>query len=317
MGLIVKIIAAGLLLLLFASCFRKKTAAPNLQDWLETNYPGRFRILSTQTDDAIRNLSFKVKKSLVAEQSDTMVQALLKWDVRQTDLGLTKAMVEGTFAGAARELSDAKTLFRAVKAAGFDNVAASVNNWTATILIFAEPTPEHRRQSLALAEKAFAQWQREASYDLAVVYVEPDETGKHFREVVPASFWAQHSSEYLPSFLFQLTCPHSRQFVAADLAGEWKFNTESHRYKEYSGQVRSAVEAWTPKHLKQPFTMLSISEIEQTGHDPAVITFRYPFVKKATAETAASSFEEEPDGYIVADFDVDNGKMGSINISED
>lgn len=316
MGIFVKFIAAGLLLLFFASCFRKKNAAPNLSDWLETNYPGRFQILSTQTDDAIRNLSFKVKKSLVAEKADTMVQALLKWDARQADLGLTKADVDGAFAGAARELADANSLFRAVKAAGFENAATSVFNWTATILIFAEPTPAHRGQSLALAEKAFAQWQRETSYDLAVIYVEPDDFGKHFQDIVPVSFWAQHSSEYQPRFLFQLTCPNSRQFVAADLEGEWNFNIDSNRYNEYSGQVRSAVEAWAPKHVKQPFTMLSITEIEQTGHDPAVITFRFPFVKKATGEVSAGSLDEEPDGYIVADYDVDNGKMGDMKISE-
>lgn len=71
MGLLFKIAALALILLIFAYCFRKKNSNPNLKSWLEEQYRGRFVVLDTQMSDPIKNLSFKVKNSVVAEKGGT------------------------------------------------------------------------------------------------------------------------------------------------------------------------------------------------------------------------------------------------------
>lgn len=64
------LIAVSVLIL---RCTRRETATDTLEYWLEKHFPGRFGLLDTQTEDPIRNLSFQVKRSVVADKSDPLV----------------------------------------------------------------------------------------------------------------------------------------------------------------------------------------------------------------------------------------------------
>jgi hypothetical protein len=230
MSLLVKLIVGGLLLLVFAQCNCKKTAAPNLQNWLDGHFPGRFQVLSTQADDAIRNLSFKTKKSVVAEAADTMVQSLVLWDARQPDLKLTAVGVAAQFERAAMEWKDAQLFYRTLKMNGFENMTVSVSDGEAVVLTFEEPTPVRRHERLFQLEKALADWPVSMNYTKKLAFMDTVGLVQDFGGFVPLTYWVQEDAAYRKQLLFSVTCNYNAPFSAAELEALWEFNLDSDRF---------------------------------------------------------------------------------------
>lgn len=317
---ILRIAIAGFLLL-FTGCSGKRVAKPNLDDWLENHFPGRFQVLSTRSDDPIRSLSFQVKRSVVAEKSDSMVQALLWWDPRKPDLDISAEMVDSAFEGAATRLQDAKALYEALKSNGFENFATSIRR-QAAIFFFVEPTPEQRREILQRSERAIADWPATSNYDKELVFMEPEEYGKHFQDIVPLTYWEESSVEHPKNVVFSLECRHDRQFIAADLEWDWKFNTRSRRYDEYSKQAGDAAAAWAEQNLKPPYTMLRYRTVESAGpmrvpkQDLALLVFSFPFVNQTIETPDQDDWDETVSGYVVVDYNVDAHSIETIKYRE-
>lgn len=304
-----KIGIIGLLVLVFTNCYRMKTNEPTLSDWLEEHYPGRFQVLSTNTTNPIRNLSFKVKKSVVAERSDTLVQALVGWDQRDAELGLTTTQIDHLFANAALEIQDARTLFQKLEAGGFKNMATGIHDKIASVLIFDEPTAERRQENLDRLEKAFADWSAADKYDKELLFLEPVEYGKHFQEIAPLSFWAQSTGQYMKYVIFQLFCPYTRPFIAEDLKQDWTFNTLSSRFSDYFDQAQKAATTWAQEHLERPVTLQDISENSQDGKDPALMIFQFSFVNTLSE---GENSTEEVDGKIMVRFNLDTQSIETV-----
>lgn len=312
MGFILKIALVGLfLLLLFTQCSRKKTAAPNLPDWLENHFPGRFQVLSTQADDAIRNLSLKMKKSVVAEAADTMVQSLVRWDARQPDLKLTTEGVKAQFERAAEEWKDAQSFYKILKMNGFENISISVRDGEAVILAFEEPKPERRHELLFQLEKAHADWPQANNYDKELVFMDTVGGGNVVGDFVPLTFWMREEVTYRKKMLFSVGCKYNEPFSAAALEQAWMFNTDSDRFSVFYEKVRVELEKWTAIHFKKKITPeFELVEVGQSGPSPILLQFKIP-ASENPSESGDSV--QSPNGYFMVDFDVDAQGVSKIS----
>jgi hypothetical protein len=305
----------GLLILLFTQC-RRKPKSPNITDWLEKEYPNRFEVLDTYTRDVIRHLSFSAKGSIVAEKSNPLVQANLRWDKRVEDLELSKAIVDSAFLKAHREYNDAQSLYKTIEANDLKDMAVSIKNGTAMVLIFAEPTPEHRQNSLKVLEKCFIQWQKEADYDINISYLEPSEKDKAFKEIVPLIYWSQSSAEFRGNMLYWTTCPIYERFFAKEAAKAWQFNTSSNRFLSSIENARKEAEHWATEHIKRPITMFQTAEFEHFRDNAGLVAIKFPFAYQSDKEEKTTDYITA-NGYIKMDFHVEKkiiiGQIKLIN----
>lgn len=313
MRLFFKILIAGLALFLLG-CFRKKNAAPSLAGWLEEHFPGRFQVLGTHIQDPIRNFSFKVKKSVVAERSQPLVQAAFRWDKREPGLGLSAAAVDSAFVQAATELADAQAFHLALKTAGFERISVGIHRGVAQVLIFEEPTPEHRRRSLFWIKNALANWPASAGYDLHLAYMEPSEHGLHFQEIAPLDYWETPSGHHRERVVFWQSCSQPYEFDPARLEREWQFSHYSKRFGQYSEQARSRAQDWAAEHLKQPCTLLETAEFEQDKQRTTLVKFKFPYTTKSLKD---KDLKVEISGYLVLAYDVDKHVFSPVKTSKD
>ncbi len=311
---ILKILMAIVLMLSFSACFRKKSGAGNLQDWLEKHYPGRFEVLSTGADDAIRNLSFKVKKSLVAEKSNPLVQVLLKWDKRQPGLGLTTAAVDAAFAQAKTACEDARELVSMLKTHGFDNMAVGISNFTTMVLLFEESTAESRQERLQQLKTIFSAWPASGGYDKEILLMEPAEHVNLPGEVLPLSYFLEGNGQFRNHATYTLYLANDKAGGPKHFDGIWQYNTRNEHFATVSGQARSAMEAWAKTNVKQPFYLLETSEYEQIGEQPLRYRFKYPFTHKNPQEAAPEGAYIEPDGYFVVEFDLEKNEVVGVRV---
>lgn len=310
MELIFKIVVGVLLLLFFTQCVRKKAAEPNLQNWLDGHFPGRFQVLSTQTDDAIRNLSFKVKKSVVVEAADTMVQSLVRWDLRQPDLKLTNEGVIAQFERPAGEWEDAQSFLKTLKKNGFENISISVRNGRAVVLVFEEPTPERRHKRILQLEKALAEWPVSSNYDKELAFMDTTASEKDFGDFVALAYWEQADVPYQKQKVISVFCPYNDTFSAAEMGQTWGFNTGSDRFHIFYKKVREELEKWTERHFKNELEpVFEMIEVRQSGEAPLLLIFKIPFVDKS-AESNGS--DDSHLGYFIIEFDVDGQEVKAI-----
>lgn len=301
----------GLVILLFTQC-RKKNQTPNITNWLEKEYPNRFEVLDTYTDDIIRNLSFSIKHSIVAEKSNPMVQAKLHWNANFEDLKLTKGIVDSAFINAKSDYEDAQTLYKILHNHVLKDVSVSIKSGIAMVLIFAEPTPEHRQMSLNILEKCFAQWQKSAEYDINVSYLEPSEKNKAFKEIVPLLYWSQSYSEFQRNMLYWTFCPLPERFSAKKLAHNWRLNTGSNRFMVRVESARKEAQTWASEHLKRPFTILDTVEFDQSYKNINLVNLKFPLAYKGEIGKTI-----EIDGYISMDYEVERNTFGRIKLMKE
>lgn len=314
MGLVLKILVAGLLMLSVSACFRKKPGIGNLKDWLEMHYPGRFEVLSTGPDDAIRNLSFKVKKSLVAEKSDPLVQVQLKWDKRETGFGLTTAKVDSAFAQAKTFSKDAYELLSLLKKQGFDNMAAGIQNWTAMVLLFETSTPESRQERLRQLENAFSAWPKSGSYGKEVLLMEPAVKTELPGEILPLSYFLDGNGQFRKQATYSFYLPQNQELETENAAEIWQYNTLNDQFSPVFEQARSAMEAWAKKNVRQPYFLMETSEYEEISQQPLQYRFKFPFTDENQAEAASNGIYVEQDGYFSVVFDLEKNEAVKIEI---
>lgn len=307
MGIFFKLFVMALILLaIFAGCRRKKPNTNTLSGWLEANYPGRFTVLSTELSDPIKNLSFSVKNSVVAENNDTLVQAVVHWDKRQPDLGLDKQTIDSAFVHAARETRDARSLLDALHTAGINQVGTGVYRGIAYIMLLEEPAPARRKECLHQIGQALSQWAPLPEYDLEISFLEPAGNEVDFKGIAPVSFLAQSGSLPLQLKTFTLNCQQPFSFDPQKLENEWWFNANSRRMDAFIEQARQAASNWRDQHLKNA-TILEISEYSKPdpGDTRVNIKFFYNLKKDSTDP-------DKSDGAISCDINVDTKAVEKI-----
>ena len=305
----------GLLILLFTQC-RRKPKSPNITDWLEKEYPNRFEVLDTYTRDVIRHLSFSVKGSFVAEKSNPLIQVNLHWDKRVADIELSKSMVDSAFAKAHREYNDAQSLYKSLQSNGLHDIAVGMDRGMAKVLIFAEPTPEHRQNSLILLEKGFAEWQKEEEHDINIYYLEPTEKDKSFKEIVPLLYWYNGFAEFKKNMLYWIVCPATQPFSAKEFAKKWKYNTSCNRFVSKIENARKDAQKWASEHIKRPFTLLETVEFDQSYENMNLVKLKFPLVYKPIKEEETDSLIEI-EGYISMNYKVEENTFGQIKLTKE
>ncbi|MBI1226529.1 MAG: hypothetical protein GC192_14945 [Bacteroidetes bacterium] len=299
----------GLSLLAFWGCFRKKAAISNLQDWLDKHYPNRFEVLSTGPDDAIRNMSFKVKRSLVAEKANPLVQAELKWDKRQPDFDLTTGRVDTVFAQAQTYFQDAQDLLRILKSQGFDKPCVSLKDGIATVILFHEATEEYRRECVLKLEKAFKSWPKSEEYGKEILLMGTDAYTNMPGEILPIDYFVGRA--YLKQVTYRFQLSYNDEFDGENLMDNWIFNTASDQFNAAFEKARTEVENWAKTNYK-PYFFMENSEFEQVSEKPLRYQFKFAFTHKKQAEDSTEYVEA--DGYFVVDFDMDKNEVLKIKI---
>lgn len=305
---LLKLLVVGLLALPFTACFRKKAGSRNLQQWLDRHYPGKFEVISTSTDDAIRNLSFKVKTSLVAEKANPLVQANIKWDKRAPDLNLTMGLVDTAFAQAETYFQDAQELLQILKTQGLERPCVSLKNRTATVLLCQQATEEFRQQCLAKIEKACRLWPKSGEYDKEILLMEKAAQANIPGEILPISFFMDR--QYLKAVTYRFQLPYNQDFGGENLNENWSFNTASDQFTTAHEEARKAMETWAAQHYGKPYFLMDTSEFEQTSEKPLRYRFKFAFTHQEQPENSTDYVE--PDGYFVVDFDMDKNEALAI-----
>ena len=313
MGFLFKIAALGLLLLLVSACFRKKAGAGNLQEWLELHYPGRFRVLSTESDDAIRQMTFQTKKSIVAETADPLVQAQIKWDKRQAEFGLSTASIEAAFAEAQRARSDAAEWNRALRELGLKHYALGLRDRNASVLLFDRNTPDLSRESLELLEKGLDRLPAAGSYEQEILLMDTTAGPVEDGAILPLSYFLEGNGQYRKQVLYSLVIPPGRSIAQALLPENWQFNTRSDRFMAAYRQAYAAMESWAQEHVREPYRLLDLSESGEIGRQPLRYRFEFAFVSPEREEEAADE-ALEPDGYFLVDYDLEGNTVLQINL---
>ena len=262
MSLLVKLTLIALACFwLFVSCQKKKTSNPGLEQWLEDHFPGRFQIVATENDDAIRNLSFKVKRSIIAEKSAPEVQAQFKYDLRQPGLGLDPAEVEEAFVSARQYWNDASALSKAWQNAGNFPASVGARNGRISLVFYVEPSAAARHDCLDPLKKALQNWKPASSgYDLFVWLSEPGTPGA---AILPLKDQLETIGAGRKDLVFSLLVQLDEPFQISKLEKEWIFNPDSERFSRYLEQSRQAAAEWLQAHPGKPCQWSDLSEYEQ------------------------------------------------------
>jgi hypothetical protein len=289
---------------LFFCCGRKKKAAPNISDWLELHFPNRFDVVETQISDPIRNLSFKVKTSIVAEKADPLSQIEIKWDKRKPDLGITATAIDSLFETSRRELADARDLLALLRNAGFEKSAASIRNGDATVLLFENPSAENRKRALNALKTAFSGWPAAPNYGLWISFMEPASFQAEFTDIVPLTHWLRPDRWQSSKTVVYLGVAAGYEFDVRKLGEEWLFNTESERAGQWVEQAWPVAEQWAATHFQKKVVLEPQTEFYPWG-DTLGMRMKIPF-KFAENEPRA--------GYISVDFLLDGEVFKNLKV---
>lgn len=241
-------------------CFRKKKPSPNLEDWLQTHFPNRFDIVDTQTEDVIRNLSFKVKKSVIAERADSLVQIQVRYDKRDADLGLDPQSIAPQIEIAKREVDDARALFAALQNAGCQKISASIRHGDAAIMVFENPTPEARKQVLEKVITALKQWPAAGNYGLWLAFMEPQFYHQEFGDIIPLKHWVRPDNWQRANMTVFLQAKQGYALNVRQLEKNYEFNIESDRQLQMLERARPIALQWAEAHLKRKLVASSQTE---------------------------------------------------------
>ncbi len=281
-----RLVLAGLFFILAFGCFRKKKDTPNLADWLEKHFPGRYEIVDTWTDDAIRNLSFKVKESVIADRSDSLLQVLVKYDKRDADLGLSPGEIESRFESAKLELSDARSLFAAFQAIGFQKISVGIRHNIAVVLIFEEPSPEHRKQVLPILQKAISSWTAAKKYGLKVAFMEPEFFQTEFMEIIPLKHWVRRDRWQSQKMVVSLNLDAGYVFDLKKMGKAWQFNIESDKLLEMLERARPIAQRWAEERFQRKLFVQPISE-DAPLHEKLGARLKFSFAETVAENTRA------------------------------
>ncbi len=294
------------------SCRTKKKEIGNLQDWIDTHYPGTLKVIETQTEDPIRRLSFKVKNSTVASLEDSMLQINIHWDKRQPGLGIIKSEVDSMLANAKKELSDTRHLLELLQSKGVEYFSCGINLGDIRILVFEEPLKKNRDERLVQLLEVLAGWPEADQYGLGVYFMEPKAYGEEFNEIIPLVHWHWSAAWQRKNSIISLLFQPGYLSEPQKLKKMWEFNTESDRLLSWIDQSRPVAEKWAKMHLKRPFTMPPEHAEYEILSNALGVKIKFPFNYSTAAKES-----ETYDGYIAGEYLLDEKEFSSVRISKE
>ena len=291
----------GMVVLLFR-CTRRAKTMDGLEAWLEHAFPGRFVVLQTNLADPIKNLSFKVKNSIVAERSDSLVQIQLKWDKRMSDLGLAQSEVGQLAERAQKQIKEVKELGDLLEKAGLTSFAYCTHLSDVVVLLFVEPTSQNRLNSLKTLEKAIKQWPEGAYYSLSLFLIKPQRHDEvRLNGIFGMDHWINYEHELLKkSTVYVRALDMGQGFMASMLNKEWELCLDNDELTELMFSHKTTAASWGKTHIKKPFIVMDLLEFENLK-DGLGVKVKYPF-----SFDAVESSESTIHGYICADYVLDD-----------
>lgn len=294
-----------LLCILLSGCSEKDRPPADLSEWLERNFPNRYEVLSTRLSEPIRNLSLKVKKSVVADKADTLLQAQIVWDGRDPNLGLSTGAFASLFEAAKKDLANARILYALLKSAGLAQCSVGILDNDAAILLYIPPVPEKRREILKFVKTAISQWPVANNYGLSIYFMEPS-VFDEIPEIVPLAHWFSLDNRQARKMILSAHFRDGRLFDPKKGEGNWVLNAESDQMLHWVEQARPVAEKWANAQLKRKVFLLPTFEYEHLRKKLGVrISFPYTYEPQKTDKAAA---------YVVGEFLLDKKVFRPLKI---
>lgn len=290
-------------------CRTKKKGIESLQDWLDIHYPKSFSVIETRTDDPIKQLSFKVKNSIVASEEDTLIQFRVHWDKRQKDLGVLKSEVDSSVVKAKKELLDTRSLLQILKANGLTNFSCGIYQGDIRILLFEDPLKKIREEHLKQLIGKLSDLPLALNYGLGIDFMEAKAYGAEFGEIIPLAHWFRSGTWQRQNSILQLLLPPEYVTDYDSLNTLWQFNTESDRLISWMDKSRPIAEKWAKTQIKNPF-ILSQESTEYEALDKGLgVRIRFPITYSTTSDAEHIAKE-----YVVGDYLFDEDRFSTLRI---
>jgi hypothetical protein len=309
------VLVAAVVLLVTLGCFRKKNAKANLPDWLETHFPGRFEVLETSlAKNWATSWDFGSKKSIVAEKADPEVQILLFWEKGKVALRLSTAEVDSAAVSARHNVQQARLLHKLLTTNGLEGFSTSWANGRSVVVLFAEPTPEHRQNTVRILKKTFDAAPSDLTADVRVYYFEPTARGELFKDIVTLEYWERPGTWHQDHLLVYLeTDWTAADFSEKAVAKQWTCNTAAARTGKYQDEAEQRVLAWAAEHLKGEVHLAGYTECQLDEKDPLGIRYQFPYyLGPARPDTDSVDLDAHVDGYLTVVYHTDPHTLGAV-----
>jgi hypothetical protein len=302
-------------------CFKKKNTNPrNLEEWLDANFPGQFKVLDSNQNYDIKDLFFTGKKrGVVADAADQDVQFTLDWikpDKNNGSLDLRVEEVKAKLEEGRADVKRGRELFKLLKDNGLQQFSVSSIEQAAYILVFAEPTIENRRQIITVIKNTLDARAEQPQTSIWIEIMEPSAYQVEFQDIIPRSLWLRPGTWHDSNKIMSLDFEWKKGISIDALMKGWAFNTHSDRTSQFRIEAYPKALAWAEKKLPKPFYlepehMVWSAAVESDEAAEAAVKFGFPYY----ASKPGDDEEVEPKGHVAGIYLID--KKEFINIKKD
>lgn len=306
------LIMATLLISLFG-CFKKKEMKPDLNAWLETNFPGQLVAVEDIIDLNPKNLFTKKKSTIVGDKNDPAIQFTIDWNKAEPDLGIKKEEVQAALEKSIKEAKEARNFFSALKSGGLDLFSVGVIDRAAYILVYEEPTPVFRQETL---EKILSTIDQLPTHDQTSIWIECMEPGvykERFNDIIPLGYWQQAGTYRDDKKIISLDFEWSPGLNADILNTKWTINDRSERTALYRKEAYRVALEWATKNLPKPFYLEpdQMTGIEVDSADPLALLFYFPYYTEKP-DTSETGYYNDALGNIIGSYQTDQKTFTKI-----
>lgn len=302
---------------LFA-CFGKKAPKPSFEAWLGQHFPGQFEVLQTSTDFNLKDYYLGKRRALLADKADPEVQFALHWLKSPPDFGLTQAGVQAALDSCRANVAQARAFAKLLKANGLDKISVGASGENAYLMVFAEPTPDQRHETLSRLQTALAGQRDWAEHEFWVMLMEPNAYQTEFRDIIPDWHWRRPDGWQRNKCIMENQISDLQGQTIPDLMRGWAISTVAERTEVFRAEAHRQASAWAEKNLPKPF-YLEPSHLVQMGRDdrdPLAIEYDFP-VHTAKPHELESTIENSITGYVSGIYQTDKRTFNRIKFKKE
>lgn len=288
--------------LISLGCFRKKSKS-NLESWLQINYSDKYIILDTRSVNVLKSLSFRSKKSIVADASDSLLQVEIPW-YKDSEINIPKATFDTMVLSAKEKLKDSRALYAVLQSKGLIKTACGILGHSAYILSFNGYDPSSRNKILDQLKECISLWTEGNKYEINIHLMDTDSYQKEFDSIVPLSLFLREDIYMDRRTILSISLKSTLDFDSIKLKKKWKIHTESDQIGKWISQALPGAEAWAKSQQHEPFRIIDQNEYSILSSDLS-LKIKYPY-----------RFERENQisGFITVIFNIDTEKIADMTL---